>query len=208
MADQITPETVSVNARAEFEHADDVEERLRQLRKLDVGDEFDNQLFDVSDDSAFLAFNNEADEDGTQDSLIITSASQAPPEGEGDDSALAVSANFSYDSINVLRRSFDEILEEIESVTVDSLLFSFTVEREFNSLEPLQPIFEATDHDITGIQFQNNGFAYIFQQSEGNISILVRSLEEFPATSGEFIHVQMEKASPFVKEVAHGSESN
>lgn len=208
MADSITPETVSIRALAEFESADVLEDHLRQLSKLEAGDGFDEQLFDLSGDNAFLAFHNQPNEDDQPDSLILAPADQAPPESEGEEDTLSISANFEYGSIDLFQRAFTEILSSVDTIEVESIAFSFTLERDFDSLDPLRPILNATDHDVIGVRLREVGFEYIFQKDDDQSSVMAVSREEFPATSGEFILEQLDKSSPIIEEITHDTESS
>lgn len=211
MPGQVTPDTISINGTIEYESAEEALEGLAKVRKLDAADHFSNQFMDLSGDDAFVTFNTDPPEEGVQDSLSITRNTEMTPIESDAENVLFVSANFEYSSLDIFKNAFDELftdfLTEINSVEVKSMSFIFELDSNFDTLGTLQPFFEITDHEVTGIQFEQGRFAYIFQQVDDGTGVRVNSREEFPVTSGSFIAEQLEKATPFIEEITDDEQS-
>lgn len=209
----LDPITVSLNAKQEFENVSDVVRVLKEIRLLEAVNDFDNQLFDLSEENSLIIFSEEIDETGSQNNLIFAPESNFPP-SEADDSdpgILRVQAHFETD-FELMKSAFSELLSPddgiLDQLTITDISFSFESNSDFQSIEELKPLFEATDHDVTGVQFKHEGFIYIFQQIEDGVGINVNSENTFVTEDHTFINEQLDQAQPFIRRVIQGDEQS
>lgn len=209
----ISPEPVSISiaAEKEFESLDEVIDVLKSVRSLTAVSDFENQLFDISGKESLVIFSEEVPESGGQNNIIFGPSSNLPPEDaeNSDPTTLKIQSNFEtgFDSMKgVFRELLEPESDILDKLTVLDVSFSFETESEFQSVEALKPLFEATDHTVTGIQFKQDGFIYIFQQTEDGIGINVNSEDNFTTEDHTFLDEKISQAKPFITEIIQGDD--
>lgn len=202
---------VSLTAEQEFEDLSQVIDTLKEVRLTDALSDFENQLSDISDGDSLVIFNEAPEDSDGQNNVIFGPASGLPPEDQehSDPSVLQIQSNFGT-NFELMKDTFEELLNPedgaLDQLTVLDISFSFKVDDEFQSIEALQPLFEATAHDVTGIQIKQNGFTYIFQEVKDGVVVNVNSEETFVTEEHTFLDTQLEQARPFVKEIIQGDD--
>lgn len=151
---EFPPEMLNVGATAEFSDDEEALEALVQLKELDFGDVFNDRVTELDDEEteglSISFFHDDLD-----NSLYLHSTS---------DSNVHINLALGGDYLERAGPVFEKVIENLESVAIDSILLLAHFDYPFNSLN--LPLAEESEHEITGIKLIDDGVEYIIQAEE------------------------------------------
>ena len=199
MSDSISPTEIEIGGIKQYDDDEEILNTMSELKKIDSSDSFQHQFVDLGGEGVpIVQFSSEVENADDQEVVVI----RRKDDTEEGTSALQIFLDFPYESLTTFSATLNEILDIIESLTVEHLNTTYRVNRELLSLEMLGEVNEHIDYELRGLRVAHEEFTYIIQSKDEQTSIMatIDEEQEISAESNEdFIKEEVDTATRFVE---------
>jgi hypothetical protein len=216
---EIPPDTITFRGAVDYESAEEVLDKLSQLKEIEALEDFNNQVVDLESDEPVIAFTNRVKDDYQNQLTLQAVPSQEqlpeePPDSEEEWNSdeleldtLAVGVTFGYEDLELLEAAFNEVLNVVESIEVTQFYLSLSLSEDFDGLETMNDLNGETEFDITGVQFEHDNYLFSFQEGEeGTDAYAVYGDNGKIDKDGvqSYIQQRLEVVTPVIEQICYG----
>lgn len=205
MSDSLNPDEIQIGGIEEYETREDIVAVMSELKRIEPSDSFQNQFVNLGGDGEpMVQFSSEVED--TEDEELVSIKIRGEEEN-----ILQVYLSFPYESVSTFNETLNQILEIVDSLTIEYLTISFRIERDFMTINDMGEVQDSIDHELRGIRVGNGDYTYIIQEQEdednveSDITTIVASIDgenEIGSHSNEdFIKAEVDKTTRFAESV-------
>jgi len=205
MTDTIEPSHIEIGGVEQYSDDEEILNVMSKIKKIESSDSFQQQFVDLGGEGEPLVqFSSELE---TSDDQELVNIRRRDSE-EDDEEFLQIYLDFPYESIVTFNATLNDILEIIESLTVEYLQIQYRLDFDLTSIDIISEIDDSVEYDIQGIQIGEDEYVYTFQGGAEDASAVVATLQEEPEigpnSNEDFIKDEVDTATRFVEGVCNG----
>lgn len=216
----ITPDIINIRGHINYETTEEVLDALSKLKEIESLSNFNNQIVDLEAEEPMIGFSQSAS-DEYDNSLTLESApsnDQLPQSVDELDeesesielelNTIQLTGSFVYEDQDLLEAALEEVINFVEEIQVEQLYFGLSLERSFNELAKMKSLNDATEIDLSGIQFEEEEYVYSFQEANNGTTayaFLQTSEKIDDDTVESFIQDQLDQIAPVIERVCDES---